>query len=114
MHDVGMPPVKPICKSSKSCNKLPLELKSGGKVWNAKDGVVNIGSRSCHVNKDGEHALFAAVRYGTLQVVKALVNAGLDVNLRNRKGEQAVDVCDLELARGRSIRKYLQCRPILL
>ena len=25
-----MPPVKPICKSSKSCNKLPLELKSGG------------------------------------------------------------------------------------
>ena len=42
-----MPPVKPICKSSKSCNKLPLELKSGGKVWNAKDGVVNIGSRSC-------------------------------------------------------------------
>ena len=43
----GMPPVKPICKSSKSCNKLPLELKSGGKVWNAKDGVVNIGSRSC-------------------------------------------------------------------
>ena len=44
-----MPPVKPICKSSKSCNKLPLELKSGGKVWNAKDGVVNIGSRSCQV-----------------------------------------------------------------
>ena len=35
---VCMPPVKPICKSSKSCNKLPLELKSGGKVWNAKDG----------------------------------------------------------------------------
>ena len=32
-----MPPVKPICKSSKSCNKLPLELKSGGKVWNAKE-----------------------------------------------------------------------------
>lgn len=61
-----------------------------------------------YVNKDGEHALFAAVRYGTLQVVKALVNAGLDVNLRNRKGEQAVDVCDLELARGRSIRKYLR------
>ena len=45
-----MPPVKPICKSSKSCNKLPLELKSGGKVWNAKDGVVNIGSRSCQVS----------------------------------------------------------------
>ena len=43
----GMPPVKPICKSSKSCNKLPLELKSGGNVWNAKDGVVNIGRRSC-------------------------------------------------------------------
>ena len=41
-------------------------------------------------------------------VVKALVNAGIDVNLRNRKGEQAVDVCDLELARGRSIRKYLR------
>ena len=46
-EEEGMPPVKPICKSSKSCNKLPLELKSGGKVWNAKDGVVNIGSRSC-------------------------------------------------------------------
>ena len=61
-----------------------------------------------YVNKDGEHALFAAVRYGTLQVVKALVNAGIDVNLRNRKGEQAVDVCDFELARGRSIRKYLR------
>ena len=41
-----MPPVKPIWKSSKSCNKLPQELKSGGNVWNAKDGVVNIGSRT--------------------------------------------------------------------
>ena len=46
-QDNRMPPVKPIWKSSKSCNKLPLELKSGGDVWNAKDGVVNIGSRSC-------------------------------------------------------------------
>ena len=45
--DIRMPLVKPIWKSSKSCNKLPLELKSGGNVWNAKDEVVNIGSRSC-------------------------------------------------------------------
>ena len=44
---MGMPPVKPIWKSSKSCNKLPLEFKFGGDVWDAKDGVVNIGNRSC-------------------------------------------------------------------
>ena len=43
----GKSTVFPIWKSQKSCNKLPLEPKSGGCVWNEKDGVVNIGSRSC-------------------------------------------------------------------
>lgn len=59
-------------------------------------------------DKNGEHVLFTAVRYGSLRTIKALVNAGIDVNLRNGKGERAVDVCDLERARGRSIQSYLQ------
>lgn len=59
-------------------------------------------------DENGEHVLFAAVRHGTLRTVKAIVNAGADVNLRNGKGERAVDVCDLDMVRGRSIRSYLR------
>ncbi|HCG26384.1 MAG TPA: hypothetical protein DE060_07425 [Lentisphaeria bacterium] len=75
-QDNRMPPVKPIWKSSKSCNKLPLGLKSGGDVRNAKDGVMNIGSRSClnyknHVEVDVKYKIIR-----TYKITDASVHDG--------------------------------------
>ena len=41
-------------------------------------------------NRDGETALFEAVKYGKKEIVEMLIENGVDINVKNRDGETAL------------------------
>ena len=70
--------------------------------------LLSAGAEVNFTNKNGEHILFAAVRYGTLQMIRTLINAGVTTSIRNNDGKMAIEFCDFKHAHGQSIMGYLK------
>jgi ankyrin repeat protein len=121
--------IKTICRTNKEdeygFGLIEVTLLGYPKKTNITHLLLNGGCRPVSETKDEETAVFLLLDYreADIELMNRLIDAGVDINKRTRKGSDALSMAILKgrldllkelIGRGASIRKYENNRTILM
>ncbi len=70
----------------------PLHVSTIGDYYKCVEMLLTIGADLKSVDNEGDNSLHLAMKYGSLQSIRILINYGIDVNLKNNNGLKPIDV----------------------
>lgn len=70
----------------------PLHISIIGDYYKCVEMLLTIGADIQKIDDEGNNSLHLAMKYGSLQNIKILINHGIDLELKNKNGLKPIDV----------------------